>query len=393
MPEGIFDDVESTAIVRPADEAEQLPGLLNSPLARMTPAQVDKFVDAVDRVAETRQRMIQICVKRSEPKDWVDFGGKPYLQGQGGQRIASVVGIEIGPPVWGDERWDGEDFFCDVSATFYWPLTGARVTEIGFCSTRDKFFAADSDNSKYNQCLRQCNGDRHAAANMLRGEVRKKALSNCVGRGVSAVMGIKGLSWESLAKYGLTPEQSGGRVAFDGNKAKGAAQPQQQRSQGSQSQPRGTAGTGQANQPAGRKPAAPRKPAQPDRWVDLFNLPAEPVGSIVGISAAYIDSARARQVKVKDEEKTVTDMELSLQAPDGTAFRCKASLFGSVDPKLVGETSPCVRFLRCKVGEYKGQAQYTVDGIEVIEAADQQPDQPGDDAPPIDDSDRQRAGF
>lgn len=188
--------------------------VLDNKLATMSADQIDNMIAVMDKAADARQRIFQACLRRAQPDDFIDFDGKPYLEGEGADRIAATVGIQLGRPLI-EVRTVGDDIFVEVVGEATWPMTGAIASEFGSCSTRDKFFSGrDGDSATMSRLLESANGDRKLAAEMLAGHVKKKAIANWKSRVVSAVLGVKGLTWADLEKLGLNRSQAGAGVQF-----------------------------------------------------------------------------------------------------------------------------------------------------------------------------------
>lgn len=178
-------------------------------LATMTAEQIDAQCAKLERIAEAQTRLIMTALKtKTRNKDWIDFGGKPYLTGDGAERLCAV-GIRLGTPMF-DVRHDGEDIIVDCLLEASWHFTGQTVTGLGSCSTRDKLYGT----SEYELCLARAEGSTRLARKLLEGHIKKKAQKNATGRAVSAVMGISGLSWDDLKPYGIILDGAGARVDF-----------------------------------------------------------------------------------------------------------------------------------------------------------------------------------
>ena len=311
-----------TEIIRP-EHAGLLPSEIV--LANMSPEQIEERCLVIDKIAEARQRMIQTCLKRASNGDFIDFDGKPYLEGEGAMRIASTVGIHVERPEVTVE-WVGDDCFVEAFGEASWPVTGARASAIGDCNTRDKFFSGkDGESATMAKMLESANGDRHIAARMLLGKIKKKAVENWTSRVVCAVMGIKGLTWDDLAGLGFARERAGAGVQY----AKGSA----------------TAGktTGR-----GKAQAAP--------FVQFADIKAQAVGAVVS-TAAFCVSGSGRSVNVKGDQKPIFDV--MIRDPKNAAVSpIKASLWGN-QPEW-WSVGCLVDIQKLQVKEYNGQPQYTI---------------------------------
>lgn len=178
-------------------------------LAGMTAEQVDEQCAKLTRIANAQNRLIMTALTtKTRGKDWIDFGGTPYLTGDGAERLCAI-GIRLGTPIF-DVRHEGNDIIVDCLVEASWQFTGQTTTGLGNCSTRDKLYSK----SEYRLCLERAEGNVTLARKLLEGHVKKKAYKNATGRAVCAVMGISGLSWPELAEYGITPDMAGAKVDF-----------------------------------------------------------------------------------------------------------------------------------------------------------------------------------
>lgn len=323
------EQTNALATVGPTETA-----IVDARLAQMTEQQIDQLIRTVDKVADARQRIIQACLRRAEPDDFINFDGKPYLEGEGAQRVAATVGIQIGRPEV-DVRTEGDDVFVEVLGEAFWPLTGSRVCEMGSCSTRDKFFSGkDGRSATMGKFIEAAGGDRRLGVQMMVGHVKKKAWSNWVSRVVCAVMGIKGLTWQRLGELGFSSKTAGAQVNF----AKGAEKA------------KAAAKTGKLAEPAG--------------YVPLSELPNLAAGSVVSTTG---DCTKVRGAKTKDQKNdlvyaTLTDAGVSIDV----------SKWGTVPDWLVLGARVYVTQMNVRI--VGSQRYYNVDGWELA------PDEPGQEA-------------
>lgn len=197
------------------DLTEQRQGNGDSPLMKMSVEQIDEATARMERFAASMRQFHVAACKATLPHDWIDFGGKPYLEGEGAMRIAAAVGLQLSAPVFADEKgewFEGELFFeCAVEAT--WPLTGATIVGTGDCNSKDKFFA-EGANSHLAKALAATNGNERLARKLIALDVKKKAISNAISNAVKGVLGLKGLTWEDLKALGMGQQQAGAKVEY-----------------------------------------------------------------------------------------------------------------------------------------------------------------------------------
>lgn len=181
-------------------------------LATMTPQQQEAAIGQIERAAEAKKRLILGAIKRCYPHDFVDFDGKPYLQGEGANRLCDV-GIRLSAPVF-EVEVVGDDVFVECLVEADWPAMRQSDTGLGTCNTRDKLWDNKSPRSYMNQCRERAGDNESLARKMLVGHIKKKAHSNATARAVCAVMGIKGLTWDELAAIGFTADKAGAQVKY-----------------------------------------------------------------------------------------------------------------------------------------------------------------------------------
>lgn len=188
----------------------------------MVAAEVHQGNDRGIRVyaeAEQRARLINELVpsllKACHSGDITDHGGKPFVGDSGCEKIARVSGISYASPV-------VERGFCEdeegkriyrVIMRGEASILGQTIEEVGGCDETDKFIAS-----------------RRLPFMQRQLEVEKKAYCNWRGRCVRTLLGMNGLRWEDLKKYGITPEgrtkieyKEGSKSHADGGKAEEVA--------------------------------------------------------------------------------------------------------------------------------------------------------------------------
>lgn len=162
-----------------------------------------------DALVEAVRKIKAVVFKLTNNHDWIDQGGKPYLQASGAQKVARAFGISwtIDEPT--KESLDGGHYMFTYKGAF--SLHGACIDAIGTRSSKDGFF------KKY--------GSKDAAGNRTElppseidpGDVKKSAFTNCLGNGISALLGIKNLTWEELNEAGIKKDEAS-RVDYGSSK-------------------------------------------------------------------------------------------------------------------------------------------------------------------------------
>lgn len=167
-------------------------GMDLTPRGAVIPAIADDnllaFAEAAERRVQAINRIKRAALSVTGKNDWTDQGGKPYLQVSGAEKVARLFGMS----------WRIDTPSCEVdedghySFTFkgYFSMGAAEIEVEGSRSSRDPFF-----------CKRR--GETIPPSEVDRNNVRKAALTNCIGSGVTRLLGIRNLTWEDLLEAGI----------------------------------------------------------------------------------------------------------------------------------------------------------------------------------------------
>jgi hypothetical protein len=179
-------------------------------------------VDARDMLAEfeasaeLHPKLVRASIRMTKPQDWLEMGGKVYLQGTGVERMATPWGLIFGEPTVTREDYPDGEFAYIVTGPVGSRKTGVYYRAIpGGRSSRDPFF--DSYDEEKPQGFKDLTpGEREQWKRAHRVmpdpmEVRKAAYTNWQTRGASMVTGMRGLTAKDLEEQGLTGVKS---VAF-----------------------------------------------------------------------------------------------------------------------------------------------------------------------------------
>lgn len=172
----------------------------------------ENYIENAGKQIELRARLIQTALKALKPHDIQDFDGKPYIEGEGAARIMSVIrGFKVGEAIFKIDTVHPHYF---VEASIPIEFMGATTVAIGDCSTADPFFCGkDGQGGQYKKhCDRT--GSEAMAARLILGDAKKKARENAISRGVTELLGLKGLSWGDLEALGFSKSGAGSSVSF-----------------------------------------------------------------------------------------------------------------------------------------------------------------------------------
>jgi hypothetical protein len=155
----------------------------------------DYFVEEVGKAekrleALAKQRML--ILKLTRPYDWVNFQGRAYLTAYGAERLMLLFNIsyKIGEPE--IQYHDDGHFTVIFRGTFTW---GEKtIEEIGIRSSKDPFFS-------------KAKGQDIPPHQIRLSDVMKAARSNLIARGVSTLLGLRGLTVQDVTKMVGTIDQ------------------------------------------------------------------------------------------------------------------------------------------------------------------------------------------
>ena len=196
-----------------------------------------------------------------------------------------------------------------------------EYTSLGACSTLDKFYVGKAESRAiYQQYLQLADDNERKAKLMLVPHVKKKAHENAKSRGVSSMLGMRGLGWEHLKEMGYTPDGSGAKVNYaTGAKAKKSHQP---------------------------------KDVTPATIDQILALPKDSVCSL-----------RAKVFEVQRLEGRKTRHVVTVT--EGTNKLTVTLWKDEIPEGLIPQAE--VFFPEVKVGEYQGNPQYSANAVEVVE--------------------------
>jgi len=176
--------------------------------------QAEKRVDALNKIKRA-------ALKATNPRDWTDQNGNPYLQVSGSEKVGRVFGMSwrINEPL--QEIEEGGHFSYTYKGEF--SLAGATIEVIGTRSSKDPFFKRYKGSGENRVELPPSEIDKT--------DVKKAALTNLFGNGITRMLGLRNLTWEDLKEFaGITRDQVG-KVDYKKN---GKAQDKSIASEGAQ---------------------------------------------------------------------------------------------------------------------------------------------------------------
>ena len=139
----------------------------------------EKRVDAINRIKRA-------ALKVTNARDWTNQNDNPYLNVSGGEKVARLFGISwrIDEP----QLTVREDGHFGYTYKGYFSLGTATIEFEGSRSSLDGFFT---------------HGGKIPPTEIDKNDVKKAALTNTIGNGVTRILGIRNLSWEDLKESGI----------------------------------------------------------------------------------------------------------------------------------------------------------------------------------------------
>lgn len=169
---------------------ETLPAIADDTLLAVA-AQAEKRVEAMAKIK-------RMALRLTNPHDWVDQNGRPYLQASGAEKVGRLFGISwrISEPIM--ENLDGGHFSYTYTGEF--SLGGATIEAVGTRSSKDGFFKKYQwDDGKRTEL---------PSSEIDRGDVKKSAYTNLLGNGITRLLGIRNLTYDDLREFaGISRDQ------------------------------------------------------------------------------------------------------------------------------------------------------------------------------------------
>ena len=213
----------------------------SAPIADDTLIAVAKMAEArIDAVIKIKQ----LALKVTNPRDWCDQQGNPYLQVSGAEKIANLFNISwsflTAEPLC-EEELDGHYTF-----TFKGRFSmGGRSIEVeGSRSSKDSFF-------KQNEYKEGVKTEKAVGDRDNKRDVKMAALTNMLGNGITRILGIRNLTWEDLEKFAEIKKEQVGKVEY--KKEGKSIQPPQEKAANGEKKPEGA--EGQQPLPGGQEAA------------------------------------------------------------------------------------------------------------------------------------------
>lgn len=149
---------------------------------------LEDAIQEAERNIDFIKRAKLVTFKVTNQNDWIDQNGKPYMQASGAEKVGRVFGISwrIDEPTLTNE----ESGHYSYTYKGYFSLKSATIEVIGSRGTKDPFFS-------------KSHGADKPVSEIDRNDVKKSALTNLIGNGVTRLLGMRNLTWEELEAGGI----------------------------------------------------------------------------------------------------------------------------------------------------------------------------------------------
>ena len=158
--------------------------------------QAERRIDAVVKIKK-------VALKVTNPRDWSDQNGNPYLGVSGSEKVANLFNISwrIDEPTY-EEDLDGHYTY---SFKGYFSLGGRTIEAEGSRSSRDGFFNQYKYEEKDGKKEKK---ETPISERTNKRDVKMAALTNLFGNGITRILGIRNLTWDDLKEFaGITRDQ------------------------------------------------------------------------------------------------------------------------------------------------------------------------------------------
>lgn len=192
-----------------------VPEVVEKSIEKVLRADIQRPIDQMlDGNEAGYQKCLDLAMRATTSRDWIDMGGKPYLCESGAKKTAFRFGLSIlfdrdpnGRVIF--DREETEDEFGKI---FIYTITGRaklavkEIEAIGTASTRDQFFGwFYEQDPNYPDDPKKKIRKPKPIYDVVE-DAKKKAITNFTNNSIKSFLGLGGQSWEDLAKYGIYPE-------------------------------------------------------------------------------------------------------------------------------------------------------------------------------------------
>lgn len=158
--------------------------------ATLADDQLLAVADAAEKRIGAVNRIKGLALRVTNHQDWTDQGGKPYLKVSGSEKVARLFGISwrLDEPT----KEEHEDGHYSYTINGYFNMGAAEIEVMGTRSSKDPFFSHKG---------------KVPISEIDRNDVKKGAITNCIGNGITRLLGIRNLTWDEVRNGGVNQSQ------------------------------------------------------------------------------------------------------------------------------------------------------------------------------------------
>jgi hypothetical protein len=157
-------------------------------------AEIDPLA-IIERRNQMLERLLDYAIKATHAGQWTDQQGKPFPTAAAAEVMARRCAVRIANVK--KQKIDSQDdqgpfYMYLVEAVASLPGEWDSIEAMGTCISRDQFIGT--------------NGAKRQLSEIDEGNILKAAYSNMVVNAVTRLLGVRNLTWEALAKLGISQD-------------------------------------------------------------------------------------------------------------------------------------------------------------------------------------------
>lgn len=154
---------------------------------------VEDLISIAQKRIEIVPKLVNMALKVTNYRDWMDQNGQPYLVHSGAEKIARLFGIKLvniqTVKEWTDDS-KGKYYIYKTTGMVTLPGNMDSIEALGTCSQRDGFFA-------------KAKGEWLDSLEIDETNIMKASYSNFVVNGITHLLGLRNLTWEEIEEVGI----------------------------------------------------------------------------------------------------------------------------------------------------------------------------------------------
>lgn len=175
-------------------EEQKNNAIIPEPKAEMIAVEtVEDLISIAQKRMEVVPKLIEMALKVTNYRDWVDQDGEPYLVHSGAEKVARLFGAKMFNiqtlKEWAEDT-KGRYYIYKTTGTWSLPGTIDSIEAIGTCSQRDGFFA-------------KAKGEWLDSLEIDETNIMKASYSNFVVNGITHLLGLRNLTWDQVIEAGI----------------------------------------------------------------------------------------------------------------------------------------------------------------------------------------------